>query len=161
VTNPFEPPGDDPPPAPPPPPYGQSAPPLYGQPLYGQPAMSPPAYGQPAYGAHPMMMRNGLGTAALVLGIIGVVTDLTVFLCFFGFILGILAIVFGAIGRARANRGEASNKKVAIWGLWLGIASLVLSIVAGIVLVHIVNAQNACRERATSQQEYNDCSHKY
>ena len=59
-----------------------------------------------------MVPRNGMGTAALVLGILS-------FLC--GWILGLLAIIFGAIGIARANRGEATNKGMAVAGLILGI----------------------------------------
>lgn len=69
---------------------------------------------------------NGLGTAGLVLGIIGVVCNLTVYLWFVGLIVGVLAIVFGAIGRGRANRGEATNKGAATAGLVMGIISAVL-----------------------------------
>ena len=68
--------------------------------------------------------RNGMGTAALILGILSVLLALTVTL---GLILGVLAIVFGSVGVSRAKRGEASNKTIAGWGLGLGIASVVLA----------------------------------
>lgn len=61
--------------------------------------------------------RNGMGTASLVLGIFS--------LLIFGFILGLLAIIFGSIGIGRANRGEATNKGAAIAGMVLGIIGFV------------------------------------
>lgn len=114
--DPFTPPSD---------PYGvpqqpaqpQAAPPPYGAPVpYGQPL----PYGTPV----PLgMRRNGLGTAALVLGIVS--------FCAFSFVIPpVLAVVFGVIGRNRAKRGEATNKGVATAGLVLGSITLVLAAVA-------------------------------
>jgi hypothetical protein len=81
----------------------------------------------------PVCPSNGLGTAGLVLGIVG-----TVF-CWvplFGFALGVLAVVLGSLGMAAATRGEATNRTVAAWGLSLGIFALafwpVLIIIAAI-----------------------------
>jgi hypothetical protein len=83
----------------------------------------PPAYQAP---------RNGLGTSALVLGIVSVVFSWTLYL---GFILGVLAICFGAVGLGRVRRGEATNGGSARAGLVLGIvavALLALLVVVGI-----------------------------
>lgn len=69
----------------------------------------------------PVCPSNGLGTAGLVLGIVGVV------LCWvplLGFALGVLAMVLGGLGMAAATRGEATNWTVAAWGLGLGIFAL-------------------------------------
>jgi len=67
-------------------------------------------------------MRNGLATSGLVLGIIGVVPfPLTGW-------FSILAIIFGAIGRGRVKRGEASNMGVATSALVLGIIGAVLQV---------------------------------
>jgi hypothetical protein len=88
-----------------------------------------------AYGAYPRP-RNGLGTAALVLGIIGVV------LCwvpFTGWALNILAIVFGAVGRKRAVEGQATNKSSAVAGLVLGVVGLAVWIVIIIVALAAVS----------------------
>jgi len=164
VTNPFEPPSGE-PAQPAPPPY--ATPPAYGQNPYGQsmPAYQPqPLYGQPAgspYGGSPAAPRNGLGTTALVLGIIGAVVGLLMFLFFVVFVLGVLAVIFGLIGRGRAKRGAATNKTQATWGFALGVVSLALSIVGGIVTVHVVNVQRDCRDRAVNQQQYDDCAHKF
>jgi uncharacterized membrane protein len=67
--------------------------------------------------------RNGLGMAALVCGIAAVVTSFIPVVNWFTWPLGVLAIVFGAIGWSRANKGQATNRPIAITGLVLGIAS--------------------------------------
>ncbi|MFJ5710920.1 DUF4190 domain-containing protein [Streptomyces sp. NPDC093105] len=128
--------------------YGTPAPrPVHGPPTvasgYGYPAAGPGAttsYGYPAAGpgpaaygyppAHPMPygpvpgQNNGMGTAGMVLGIIG-----TCLFWFYGvpsIVLGILALIFGILGRKRANRGEASNGGAATAGIVLGVISTVL-----------------------------------
>jgi len=63
--------------------------------------------------------QNGMGTASLVLGIIGMIPfPITGFWC------SLLAIIFGAKGCGRANRGLATNKVMSTWGLWLGIVGM-------------------------------------
>jgi hypothetical protein len=114
--------------------------PGYPQPSHAQPAYPTyaPAYAAPAapigYGPHPAP-RNGLGTAALVLGIIGVV------LCwvpFTGWALNILAIIFGAVGRKRAVDGLATNRSSAVAGLVLGVVGLGVWIVIIVMFVSTV-----------------------
>ncbi|MCC3762483.1 DUF4190 domain-containing protein [Glycomyces sp. TRM65418] len=72
---------------------------------------------------HARQARNGLGTAALVCGIVAVVLSFVPVLNVFTWPLGILAVVFGAIGWSRANKGQATNKTIAITGLALGVIS--------------------------------------
>ena len=88
-----------------------------------------PGYGQP-FPPGSQSVSNGMGTSALVLGIIGVATSWTVFL---GFILGILAIIFGAIGLGRVRRGEATNRGAARAGLILGIVAVALMLLLVVV----------------------------
>jgi hypothetical protein len=64
---------------------------------------------------------NRLGTAGFVLGVLGAVFCWVPVL---GFVLGVLAVVFGGLGVAAGNRGEATNRTVAAWGLGLGIFTL-------------------------------------
>jgi hypothetical protein len=128
----------NPPPQQPAPGYGypQQPGPGYGYPQTGPsyPAAPPVGYPQaPGYGV-PAQPRNGMGTSGLVLGIIGVVCSLTFILWFFGVILGILAIIFGAVGRGRANRGEANNKGAATAGLVCGIVATVILPLLGLLL---------------------------
>lgn len=73
--------------------------------------------------------RNGMGVAALVLGIVGLLLSWIPFV----WITSILAIIFGAIGAKRARRGEATNRGMALWGMWLGIAAVILWFLAAIL----------------------------
>jgi hypothetical protein len=120
--------------------YGHPQQPAPG---YGYPQQPAPGYGQPNHPAYvqappgyvmPMQPSNGMGTTGLVLGIIGVVCSVTFILWFFGVILGILAIIFGAVGRGKANRGEATNKGAATAGLVLGIIATVILPLLGFLL---------------------------
>ncbi|GGL85663.1 DUF4190 domain-containing protein [Nakamurella endophytica] len=79
----------------------------------------PPGYAT-GYPGRPMP-RNGLGTAGLVLGIIGVVFF---WAYLFGIALNVLAIIFGAVGLAKVNRREADNRGSAMAGLVLGIIGI-------------------------------------
>ena len=101
---------------PPPPPSGPPPPP---------PGMSQPAP-QPM-GAAP---SNGMGTAALVMGILQ-------FLCL-GTLGSILAIVFGKIGMNKADRGEATNRGTAKAGFILGIIGIILSVIGAIIAVVVI-----------------------
>ncbi|MGW2424207.1 DUF4190 domain-containing protein [Streptomyces sp. NPDC001709] len=130
--NPYAPPAFQhagPEPVPPPPiapdgpgqvPYGYpGAPAAYGYPGQPQP---PYAYGWP--GMQPMP-SNGMGTASLVLGILAAVGFL---LWPVAIVLGILAIVFGALGRGKAKNGEATNPGMALAGLICGASGIVLAL---------------------------------
>ncbi|MET9595713.1 DUF4190 domain-containing protein [Streptomyces sp. NPDC006516] len=111
--------------------YPSPAPPPSG--AYGYPGY--PGYaGQQAWGPAP---SNGLGVAAMVLGIIAVAG-----FCMWGLgiILGILALIFGVIGRGRAKRGEATNGGMALAGIILGsIAIAVSAVFLGFMIWAIAN----------------------
>lgn len=110
-----------------PPAYGQ--PPGYGT---GYGTGYPGGYADPyGYGGPPA--RNGFGVASLVLGVIGLVTSLFVL----GIVPGVLAIVFGALGRGRAARREASNGGMAVAGIVLGVLAVIASIVFIAVYVYV------------------------
>jgi hypothetical protein len=67
---------------------------------------------------------NGPATAGMVFGILGVVL---MWVPVVGFVLAILAVVFGVLGLGRANTG-GGNKGQAIAGLILGAAGIILPI---------------------------------
>lgn len=113
--------------APPPPaaPYPYTYPP--GPYPGGYPA-PPMPYG--GYQPYPAVVRNGLGVGALVIGILALVGSFSVA---GGVIGGLVAVVLGVAGRARARRGEASNGGVALAGIVVG----ALAIAAGLTFVAI------------------------
>ncbi|WP_243762394.1 DUF4190 domain-containing protein [Streptomyces sp. Tu 3180] len=137
--NPFAPPaaGE---PVPPPPiaPDGPGRVP-YGYPGgYGHPTAQPPGYGAaPGQAYHGWtgtapMPSNGLGVTGLVLGIISA----TVF-CLWpvAILLGVLGVIFGAVGRSKATRGEATNPGQALAGIICGAAGIVLGIGFGVLVL--------------------------
>lgn len=89
--------------------------------------------------AAPQVMRNGLGTAALILGIIGTLSGLIPLFFWLAGILGLIALILGLVARGRVKRREANNKGVALTGAILGLASLVLSVVGLVITVTAVS----------------------
>ncbi len=129
--HPFAVPGDG---AVPPPPIAPDGPGQvsYGYPVgYGYPAQ--PGYGAPGYGWPGMRpAENGMGITAMVLGIVSAGG-----FCLWpaALLVGPLAIVFGAIGRAKAKRGEATNAGQALAGIICGVAGTLLAI--GLIVLMI------------------------
>jgi hypothetical protein len=68
---------------------------------------------------------NGIAVASLVLGILAVVLFFTIWI---PVVLGILAIVFGALGISKTNKQGAPQKGLAIAGLVCGAAGIALAI---------------------------------
>lgn len=145
--DPFAPPADG---AVPPPPIspegpGQMAP--YGYPGgYGFPGQ-PGHGGAPGYGgtsgyggvpgyygwAAPQQgPSNGMGMAAMVLGIVAAVG-----FCLWpvAIITGVLALIFGLIGRSKANRGEAANPGQALAGIICGSVGIVLGVGLAVLIM--------------------------
>ncbi|WP_063792416.1 DUF4190 domain-containing protein [Streptomyces atriruber] len=98
----------------------------------------PPQWGQRPP-PPPQPLRNGLGVASLVLGIIGVLCGLIPLLFWAAGILAVLALVFGSIGIGRARKGRADNRGMAIWGTSLGAVAAVLAVIGLAITVSVVN----------------------
>jgi hypothetical protein len=136
---PSDPPPYQPPPGPPPgqPPPGQPPP---GQPPPGQPPPGQPPPGQDPAGAYPAGgyqapgypaargRRNGMGTAALVIGVVALVLVALLLFSPLGALLGLVAVLFGILGLMRASRGEADNRGQAVAGLVTGAVALLFGI---------------------------------
>lgn len=120
----------------------------------------PPAYdpgtGYPGQGAPVAAPKNGMGTAALVLGILAIVFCWT---AIGGIILGVLAIIFAIIGIRRAGQRIATNKGSAIAGLVTGIVGLIIAIIFTITYGSIlsifggsINDYTHCVQQANNDQ---------
>jgi hypothetical protein len=82
----------------------------------------------------PVHPRNGFGTTALVLGIVGAALGLVPLLGLIAIVLGLLALVFGLLGWSNTHRQLATNKGMAVSGTILGAVALALGI-WGMVIV--------------------------
>lgn len=92
-----------------------------------------------SYPSHAPAPQNGMGITALILGILAIPIGLL--LPIVGIIPATLAIIFGALGAKKATRGEADNRAVALWGMWLGITAVTLmAVFVGIALVVFIAA---------------------
>lgn len=120
-------------------PYGQQQP-QYGDSPYGQQPQYPqaPYGGQPQYGGGQYgqpygqpQPSKGLAVTSLVLGIIALLLSWLVFPA----VLGLIAVVLGFVAIAKASKGTAGGRGMAIGGIITGVLSLV---VAGIVLAATV-----------------------
>ena len=73
--------------------------------------------------------RNGLGIAALVTGIIGILFGLVPITFFIAGPLAVISIILGFAGRGRVKRGIATNGKATVAGIVCGFVAGVLSVI--------------------------------
>jgi hypothetical protein len=90
--------------------------------------------------------RNGLATAALVLGLIGVPTGFF----FVGGVFGALAVVLGFLALGRVRRGETDGRGVAIAGIVTG--AIAVLVAAGMLVFVLAIADSG------SVRDYRDCA---
>jgi NhaP-type Na+/H+ or K+/H+ antiporter len=69
--------------------------------------------------------RNGTGTAALAVALVGLVFCWSVV---GGIVCGVVAVILGWLGRGRAARREANNGEIATAGIALGVIAVAASI---------------------------------
>ncbi|RZQ65940.1 DUF4190 domain-containing protein [Amycolatopsis suaedae] len=73
--------------------------------------------------------KNGLGTAGFVLGLVGLIFAFIPLIGVVAWPLTILGLIFGIIGTLRANRGQASNKGMAITAVVLSAIGLAICVI--------------------------------
>ena len=135
-------PGETAPQPPPPPPagegqYGQQYGQQYGGQQYGQ------QYPGQQYGAPAVKQGNGPAVAALVLGILGLLLAFIPFLgVILGILLGLLAVIFGAVGVSRSKDQFRGGKGMAIAGIVLGVLAVIVALAQGALLGAIGIAVN-------------------
>jgi tetrahydrodipicolinate N-succinyltransferase len=123
-----------------------------------------PPSGQQTQPARPAVGGGGMATAALVLGILALITCWTVI---GGVLLGLLAVIFGIIGLRRANRGLALGRGRAIAGIILGVLSIVVAgvlIAAGLSLLNSdegKNLQSCLKDAGSNQSQVQQCQDEF
>ena len=127
----------------------------------------PPSYGAPAYGtAHPGQHpspKNGMGIAALVLGVLSLFT----WFLLIGGLLGLVAIILGFLGRGRAKRGEATNGGMALGGIITGLIGLLLTVavVAGFAALfnnaEFSNLTECLQDAGSDQEAIDECTRQF
>ncbi|MEU9126656.1 DUF4190 domain-containing protein [Kitasatospora sp. NPDC048540] len=119
-------------------------------------ALPGPGPGVPYWPPYPMPAaepRNGLGVAAMVLGITGTVLSLLLVVFWLSWLPALLAVVFGAIGLGLVRKGRATNRGMALAGVVLGAAGLLISVGTGVFIaarVHSVNEELRAEAAAAS-----------
>jgi hypothetical protein len=83
-------------------------------------------YPMPVYQAAP---SNGMGVAALVLGIVGLVFSLIPLIGVIAWPLTILGVIFGAVGTGNAGKVPGMPKGPAVAGLVCSLVGLLICIV--------------------------------
>jgi hypothetical protein len=109
--------------------------------------------------------RNGMGTAALVLGVLALVLVLLLIFAPLGAFLGLLAVIFGIVGIVWANQGQADNRGQAVAGLVTGGLALLLGIWFTISVgvwfsthVNDFNRFGQCLDDASGQAAREECA---
>lgn len=132
--------------------------------------MTDNSYG--SYGAMPQQTQEprpvvgggGMATGALVLGILALITSITVF---GGVVLGLLAVIFGIIGLRRANRGLALGRGRAIAGIILGLLGILVAVALVAIGVSILNSpegknlQSCLKDAGNNQSQIQQCRDEF
>ena len=129
-------------------------------------APRPPAEGglPPGAGRSGYRHGGGMATAALVLGVLALVTSLTVI---GGVLFGLLAVVLGAVAGRRAKRGLAPGRGRSIAGVVTGLIGLILSIALIALGVSFLNSpstknlQTCVRNANGNQAAIQQCAKQY
>lgn len=119
----------------------------YQQNSYQQPQQDAYGYGQPAgypYAAPIVKKAPGLALAAMILGIVGVVTGFFVF----GALLGIAAIVLGVLSLKKVKEAGA-GKGFAITGIVTGAVAILFSLCMLFVYISVAQTAEKCLEVGT------------
>jgi membrane-bound ClpP family serine protease len=122
---------------------------------------TPDAYAGPS--GHGRPPQNGIGIAALIIGIIAIP---------FGFLvigggLGLFATVLGIVGRSKVRRGKATNPGVALAGIITGTIAFIISIAVVVALLAFATSdtdkklRNCLSAAKTNTSEQKVCQHDF
>ncbi|CAM5472423.1 hypothetical protein GCM10010329_30930 [Streptomyces spiroverticillatus] len=120
-------------------------------------------YGQPYQGAPMQQQKNGMAVAALVLGILAVLSSIIII---GGILFGLLALIFGIIAALKARGGRAEHGVMAVIGAVLGGLGLIASGVLLAIGASFINSDefksfSDCIQHAKTQSEQDECSKQF
>jgi hypothetical protein len=146
--------------------------PTPAMPTRSEPARAEPARAEP--GPPPpdstevARPKNGLGVAALVLGVGSLVAVLSFILFPLALIAGLIGVILGIIALTRAERGQSTNRGQAIAGLTCSGIALIIAIVFAVrVGVWVSDNQaplrrlESCLTRAGNSQDVGQCFSRF
>ena len=112
--------------------------------------------------------RNGIGVAALVVGVVALVLAILVVFFPLAGLLGLIAVILGAVGMAKASRGEATNRGQALGGLLTGLIALILAILVGVGIgsfafghINDFRKLSTCWHKANNAAEQKACARTF
>lgn len=141
----------------------------YGGGQYGGGHYGPGQYGEgPGYGTAPptgygdgRRPSNGMGIAALVLGILALLGAWIPFVNIISMLMAIAGIVLGVMALKKVKRGEATNRGMALTGLILSVVALVLSLIvtvwAGNLIGSNIDQIENCADPNLTAEEQQQC----
>jgi hypothetical protein len=112
-------------------PQQPQVPPARQQPQIPQQWAPPPGWGFQPPAPQP---RNGLGIAALILGICGVVSGIIPFFFWAALICGVIGLILGLVGWGRTRKGTATNTKTALFGTLVSAGAVAMGIWGAVIL---------------------------
>ena len=119
----------------------------------------------PGYGyAQPQRRSSGLAIAALVCGVLALLSSWTVI---GGILLGIIAVVLGFVALSRAKRGLAAGRGMAITGIVTGVLGAILAVALIAVGVSLLNSdagqqlQDCLRDAGNDEAAVAQCQREY
>ena len=115
------------------------------------------------YSGSVAVRSNGLAVAALVLGILAVLTFWTIL---GGIVLGVLAVIFGIVAARRARGGRAKHHMMSVIGAILGGLALIVSAALLALGVSFLNSDDFknykdCMDHANSKSDEQHCAHQF
>jgi hypothetical protein len=100
--------------------------------------------------------KNGLGVAALVLGIVGLLFGLIPFTGFVAIILGTIGLVLGLVGLGRVRKHLATNRVLTWFGVGTSLGAIVLGIIGLVILANAVDDAVDEIDSALAEEAAND-----
>ncbi|MHA6618557.1 hypothetical protein [Pseudonocardia sp. DLS-67] len=109
-----------------------------------------PPYPPPGPGYYPPPPQNGFGTAAFVLGLLGLLFSFIPLIGIIAWPLVLLGLIFGAIGLSRARDNRATNKGLAVAGLVCALVGLGICILYAALFTAAVSGVPAAAPSAAT-----------